>query len=206
MKRIFLFVMLMGFILPVNAQKKLTLDEAISIALQRNTALIKTKNNLETNESQLKNAYGSLLPTLGARAEWNWQRVDDAGGVQRNYLGELTDTPPSKTENRNYSLGFGGGITLFDGLANYANIAQKKDNLQSAEYNFEKLKQNVVFTTTDLFYQVLNANELKNVREENVKYYQKFYETVQERNRLGSIALADVYTAQVQLGNAVFAI
>lgn len=73
MKRIFLFVMLMGFILPVNAQKKLTLDEAISIALQRNTALIKTKNNLETNESQLKNAYGSLLPTLGARAEWNWQ-------------------------------------------------------------------------------------------------------------------------------------
>lgn len=202
MKRIILFVMLMGFIIPLNAQKKLSLDEAISIALQRNTSLIKSKNNLEGNESQLKNAYGSLLPTLGARAEWNWQRVDDVGGMQRNYLGELTDTPPSKSENRNYSLGIGGGVTLFDGLANYANISQKKDNLQAAEYNFEKLKQNVVYNTTDLYYQVLNANELKNVREENVKYYQKFYETVQERNRLGSIALADVYTAQVQLGNA----
>lgn len=202
MKRIILFVMLMGFIIPLNAQKKLSLDEAISIALQRNTSLIKSKNSLEGNESQLKNAYGSLLPTLGARAEWNWQRVDDVGGMQRNYLGELTDTPPSKSENRNYSLGIGGGVTLFDGLANYANISQKKDNLQAAEYNFEKLKQNVVYNTTDLYYQVLNANELKNVREENVKYYQKFYETVQERNRLGSIALADVYTAQVQLGNA----
>lgn len=202
MKRIILVIMILGFISPLSAQKKITLDEAISIALQRNTSLIKTKNSLESNHSQLKNAYGALLPSLNVRAESNWQRVEDAGGTQRNYLGELVATPASTSENRSYSLGLGGGVTLFDGLANYANISQKQDNLQAAEYNYEKLKQNVVFTTTDLFYLALNLNELKNVREENVKYYQKFYETVQERNRLGSVAVADVYTAQVQLGNA----
>ena len=37
--------------------------------------------------------------------------------------------------------------------------------------------------------------ELLAVREENVKYYKQLYETVQERNRLGSVTLADVYSA-----------
>ncbi|MEJ5350168.1 MAG: TolC family protein [Melioribacteraceae bacterium] len=200
MKKIILSFLIL--ISPLFAQKKLTLEDAISIALQRNTALIKTKNNLLTNQSQLKNAYGELLPSLNAQAQWNWQRVNDAGGTQRDYFGNIVTIPPSQTDSRSYGLGFGGGITLFDGLANIANISQKENSLKAAELYLEKAKQNVVYQTTDLYYQVLNAEELKRVREDNVKYYQKFYETVQERNRLGSVAKADVYTAQVQLGNA----
>ncbi len=184
MKKIILCLFIL--ISTISAQKKLTLEDAISIALQRNTALIKTKNNLLSNQSQLKNAYGELLPTINAQAQWNWQRVNDAGGTQRDYFGNVVTISPSQTDSRNYSLGFGGGITLFDGLANISNINQKEYNLKSAELFLEKTKQNVVYQTTDYYYQVLNALELKRVREDNVKYYQKFYETVQERNRLGS--------------------
>ncbi|MEW6195663.1 MAG: TolC family protein [Bacteroidota bacterium] len=202
MKKMFFLLLMFVTVLPLTAQKKLTLDEAISIALQRNTALIKTKNTIYTGEAQLKNAYGDLLPTLGAQATWNWQRVSDIGGIQRDYFGNDVEVPASEVDSRSYSVGIGGGITLFDGLANISNISQKKDNLQAIEYNIEKAKQNVVYETANYFYQVINADELKKVREENVKYYQKFYETVQERNRLGSVAKADVYTAQVQLGNA----
>jgi len=202
MKKMLYVVLSLMLVLPVFAQKKLTLDEAISIALQGNTLLNKSKNLLETNKSQLKNAYGGLLPTLDASGRWNWQRINDVGGVQRDYLGNLVPVPASEEDGRSYSLSVGGGITLFNGLANIANINQKKDMLQSAEYNLEKSKQDIVFKTINYFYGVLNAQELMKVREENVKYYQKFYETVQERNRLGSVAKADVYTAQVQLGNA----
>jgi outer membrane protein len=99
-------------------------------------------------------------------------------------------------------LGLGSDITLFNGLANYATINQAKENLKATEYSISKQKQNIVFQTTDLYYIVLNADELLKVREENVQYYKKFHETVQERNRLGSVAIADVYAAQVQLGNA----
>ena len=188
--------------LPTFAQKKLTLQEAISIALQRNTALIKSKNGLSSDEAQLKNAYGELLPSLSAQSGFNWNRVDDKGGQQVFYGGIPLTTQASITENRSYNVYLGGNVTLFNGLANYATISQSKDNLSASEYNIVKLKQNIVFTTTDYFYIVLNAAELLGVREENVKYYQRLYETVQERNRLGSVTLADVYTAQVQLGNA----
>lgn len=202
MKRITILLIVLMITAPNFAQKKLTLQEAITIALQKNTTLIKSKNSLSTNESQLKSAYGALIPSLGASASWSWQRNEDKGGIQRDFFGNTTDIPASTAENRSYRMGIGGDVTLFNGLANYATISQRKDNLQASEYNISKIKQNIVFTTTDYFYIVLNAEELMTVREENVKYFKRLYETVQERNRLGSVTLADVYSAQVQLGNA----
>lgn len=202
MKRISILLIVLMIAAPTFAQKKLTLQEAISIALQKNTTLIKSKNSLSTSESRLKNAWGELAPSLGALGGLSWTRIDDKGGDQVFYGGIAIPTKPSVTETRSYSASIGGGITLFNGLANYAAISQSKDNLNASEYNIAKIKQNIVYTTTDYFYTVLNAEELLAVREENVKYFKKLYETVQERNRLGSVTLADVYSAQVQLGNA----
>ncbi|MFZ5948263.1 MAG: TolC family protein [Stygiobacter sp.] len=194
------------FSVSIFAQKQLTLDEAIKIALQKNPNLIKLQNSLGGNQTQLKNAYGELLPSLGAQASWSWQRIDDAGSQQRNFLGEIVTVPPSTVENRSYSAGIGGNVMLFNGLANYANINLQKDNLKATEYNIAKLKQNIVYQTSDFFYSVLNAEELMKVREENLKYFQKFYESVNERNKLGLVPVADVYSAQVQLGNAELAL
>lgn len=184
------------------AQKKLTLEEAISIALQRNTNLIKSENNLSASEAQLRSAYGDLLPSLGAQGSWDWSRIQDDGGTQVDYLGNITQTSASTTENRSYSVGIGGGITLFDGMANWANISQKSDNLDAAEFNLSKLKQDIVYQTTEYFYAVITNGELLKVRQENVKYNQKLLETIEEKNRLGSVPIADVYAQQVQLGNA----
>ncbi len=202
MKKMILAIVAFLIAVPISAQKNLTLNEAISIALNRNTSLIKVKNTLESSQSQLKSAYGDLLPSLGASATWSFQRVSDVGGTQRDFLGNEVVTAASQVDNRSYSTGIGGNVRLFDGLANIANISQKKDNLKATEYNIEKKKQDVVYDATNYYYLVLNAEELMRVREENVKYYQKFYETVNERNRLGIVAKADVYTSQVQLGNA----
>lgn len=204
MKKIILLLALIS--IPAFAQKQLTLDEAIKIALQKNPNLIKLENNLSGSEKQLKNAYGQLLPSIGAQASWSWQRITDAGSQQRNFLGEIVNVPPSTVENRSYSAGVGGSVTLFNGLANYANIYQKQNLLKANEYDIAKLKQSIVYQTSDFYFAVLNAEELMKVREENLKYFQKFYESVNERNKLGSVAIADVYSAQVQLGNAELAL
>ncbi|MFC2085441.1 TolC family protein, partial [Bacteroidota bacterium] len=181
---------------------KLTLNEAIKIALQRNSTLVQTKNSIESNKSQLKSAYGDLMPNLGVNGSWGWQRIQDAGGKQLNYYGEEEELPASTTDSRNWSLSAGGGFTLFNGLANYANISQSKNTLEAAEFSLEKLKQDIIYQTTEFYYSVLNTDAIRNVREENVKYNEKLLETIQERNKLGSVPIADVYAQQVQLGNA----
>lgn len=62
------------------AQQKLTLSDAITIALHQNTNLIKSQNNLQLNSSAIKSAYGNLLPNLSLNGSWNWQRITDKGG------------------------------------------------------------------------------------------------------------------------------
>jgi outer membrane protein len=65
-----------------------------------------------------------------------------------------------------------------------------------------RLKQEVVFQTINLYYSVVESDQLLKVGEEDVKQQQKNLETIEERNRLGSVTIADVYQQQVQLGNA----
>lgn len=185
MKKVLFFFI--GTLITISAQKKLTLEEAVSIALQNNTSLIKTKNSLTYSESNVTSAYGNLFPSVSAGAGIGWNKYYLTG---------------NESESRSANAGISGGVVLFDGLANIATINQSKNDLQSAEFSLEKLKQDIVFEATSLYYTVINAEKLLKVREDNVKYNQKFLETIQERNKLGSVAIADVYAQQVQAGNA----
>ena len=202
MKRMWVFILSLFLTVSVFAQEKLTLDEAISIALQRNPNLIKGKNFLTYDKANVKNAYGNLLPSLGVNGSWGWSRVVDEGGDQLSFLGQSIKTEATETESRNYSLSAGGSVVLFDGLANYARISQAENDYESSEYDLNKLRQDIVYTTTFYYYGVISTGELVKVREDNVKFNEKLLETIKERNKLGSIPIADVYTQQVSVGNA----
>lgn len=181
------------------SQTKLTLDEAIKIALQRNSALVKAKYNLESSRALVKSAYGDLLPTLGVNGRWNWGRTDRPESITIVKV-------PTTSESRNYSVGAGGSVVLFNGLANFANISSAELNHEAAELNINKFKQNVVQTTTILYYSILRSKALAKVKEENYKYNNKLLETISEKNRLGATPIADLYAQQVQTGSAEVAL
>lgn len=189
-------------VLSLSAQTKLTLEESVKIALQNNSTLKKSVNNLSSAKMQVKNAYGNLLPNLGVSGSWSWNRLSDDGGKQIDFWGNPVNIPASQVDTRSWSVSAGGNVVLFDGLSNYANINQAENSYQSTQYLLEKLKQDIVLQTSELFYNVLNAKALVAVREENVKYNQKLFETIQERNKLGAVPNADLFSQQVQLGNA----
>jgi outer membrane protein len=189
------------FSFSVFAQKELSLNEAISIALHKNTQLLKSTNELQGYESGVKASYGSFLPSLSASGGFSWDRSE--GGVIY-YQGFQLPAPASET--RNYSAGISSGITLFDGLANFAGLSRSKNDLEAARFSLERLKQDIVFQTVSLYYDVINAQQQLKVKEEDVKYNQKNLETIQERNKLGGATLADVYLQQVQSGNADLAL
>lgn len=190
MKKLFLFSILLTLSTVLIAQEQLTLEKAVSIALNKNSILIKSKNNLEIDRSSVKSAWGGLLPTLSANGSYEWTRTETAAG--------------DVTKGGSYSAGASSSLTIFDGLANYAQISKAENGLESAKFNLSKLKQDIVYQTTAYYYNVLKAEELLKVREENVRYNQKFLEQIQEKNKLGSVPVADVYQQQVQAGNAEY--
>ena len=188
------------------AQKMLSLDDAIKIALQRNSTLKKTENNLATYRSSVKAAYGAFLPSLGVSGSANWSRDEAAGGETYVIQGVTFSTDPVTRETRSYSVGARANVDLFDGLSNIANLSQSKNDLESAELFFERIKQDIVFNTINLYYIVVNNQQLLKVKDEDVKWNKKNLETISERNKLGAVTLADVYAQQVKYGNAELAV
>ncbi len=188
-------------------QKVLTLNDAINIALHRNTSLQKSTNSIKSSESNVKAAWGALFPSLSASAGYGWNRSIQPGSGGRTYtIGGFTytapPTPASTTDSYNYSLGANASLTLFDGLAEFATLSQSKNNLESAKLQLENLKQNTVFQTMSDYYTVIDNQQLVKVKEDNVAWNKRNVETVTEKNKLGAVTLADVYSAQVQEGQA----
>jgi outer membrane protein len=182
------------------AQQQLILKDAIQIALHKNSTLQKNQNSLETFESGVLSSWGNFLPTLSAGADWRWSRSDVDGIITQTISG--VPIPSVSTESRDYSAGFSSGWTLFDGLANFATLSQSENYLESAKLSLDRLKQDIIFQTMSLYYDVINTTKLLEVKQDNLKWNQKNLETIRERNKLGAATLADVYQQEVATGNA----
>ena len=199
MRKILLGFILILFAATIQAQEDLTLPKAIQIALHKNSTLQKSVNSLDGFESNVLASYGNFLPSLGLTAGWDWSRSD---GVGVEFIGGTPVVTSASVQTRSYRTGIGGNWTLFDGLSNFATLSQTKNDLQSAEFSLDRLKQDIVFTTTSLFYDIMNTQKLLEVKEDNLKWNEKNLETIRERNKLGAATLADVYQQEVATGNA----
>ncbi len=202
MRNIAFLILLTGLVsLPLQAQEVLTLEKSIKIALTRNTSVQKSLNDITSKESSLMTAYGNLLPSVNVSAGWNWTRSEDQGGSV-NIGGALINLPPSTNESRTYSAAVNSNLVLFDGLANYAQVEAGKQGVESAKLALQRVKEDIIFQAISGYYNILNLQELVKVREEDLKWNKKNLETIEARNSLGSVTLADVYSQQVKTGNA----
>lgn len=201
MRQIIFGFLIVAMNFSVFPQKSLSIDEAISIALNKNTTLQKNQNNLTTYESGLQAAYGNLLPSVSASGSWRWTRTE-TGERTFSFGGSVFTIPQSTNESRDYSANIGTDWTLFDGLSNFAGVSQSQTDLESARLTLERLKQDIVFQTISLYYAVINNLQVLKVKEDDVIWNKKNLETIVERNKLGAVTLADVYAQEVRYGNA----
>lgn len=204
-KIIFTSIFTMTFLVQVNAQEKITLSNAITTALNQNTSVIKSTNSLETSAASLKNAYGNLLPTLNLNSGWNWQRTSSSGSTVLDFFGNPQNLGATETDSRNFNLSVGGNVTLFDGLANISTISQRKNDLQSAKYDLDKLRQDVTLQTVNLFITVLNNEKVLKFQNEDVKYNEDMLKKVKEMFDLKMKANVDLYSQEYQTSNSQLA-
>ncbi|MEW6509114.1 MAG: TolC family protein [Bacteroidota bacterium] len=200
-KNLFVVIMLI-FFSTAFAQKKLTLNYAISVALHSNTSLVKSQNNLSTQQASVKNAFGDLIPTLSIGGSFGWSRTNDDGGSQLDFFGREQIIPASQIDSRSYSLSASGNVTLFNGLSNFANIKQKEANLNAALFDFDKLKQDIVLQTASLYFSIISYERLLKFQEENFTYNKNLTEKIKEMLDLNMITVSDLYFQDVQTANS----
>jgi len=207
MKLVFLMTMLsIPFLCASYGQEPvtLTLDKAVEVALAKNTQVIQAQYSVEGKQSSVTAAVGGLLPTLSASGSYlnrqQWTPLTAGGSTFIPGIGTIV-LPGSggHSVSESYSAGLSSSLVLYDGFTNYANITAAKTSESSSEFTLERTVQNTILQTYTFFLNVDRTFELMKVSEDNLKHSKRQLEQIEESNKIGSAALADVYRQQVQV-------
>ena len=187
---------------PVN----LTLPQCVDMALSHNTNVIQAENSLEAAQFGTTAAYGALIPSLSlgggfSRAQsWSKYVFLDNGAAIPNPNGSAFFA------DNKWNSGLSGSLTLFNGFSNTSNITRANSNSNAAQHSLERNQQTAIITTHQKFLTVVSTYELLKVSEDNLKRSTEQLQQIVEKNKVGSVALADVYRQQVQVGNDEFSL
>ncbi|MBN1397028.1 MAG: TolC family protein [Bacteroidetes bacterium] len=185
MKKVMIFALFLASYCSAQDQmeipKTIMLKDAISIALQYNLNVVQAVNNVDAARSTKLSRYGSYLPSLTASAGW---------GRRQN------ETQYDTTLTTGYNAGLDLRYTIFDGLSREMNLGKSISNKEIADQNYLRTKQSIVYEVQARYLTVLRNEQLVRVNEENLKREQKQLERIQESNRVGALAIGDVYRQQ----------
>ncbi len=170
---------------------RLTMEDAVASAMNNNIQVITAQNTYnEVSAAVLPKTWGNNLPTLDANA-----RVSRSNESSNFFTNE---GPKSSKNTYNYSLN--ANYTIFDGLRRFSEMSSAHADEQSAAFDLERTRQDVVLQVYNAYFTVLKNQQLLRIAEENLKRSEEQLKRLEERNRLGAQILSDVYRQRVQVG------
>lgn len=195
-----LFVLLLAFSFSAFAQNKnltLTMDEAINLALEKNSELKIAKMEVEKSEQKLREARSGLFPKL-----------DLSGQYQRYINKPVIFLPPGSPFGPTLEIGSDNSYTaaaqlslpLF-ALPLYEGIGLASDALAIAEQNYLSVKNKIVGDVKKSFLAVILTRETKDVMQQSLKNAEDNFENIKRLNAAGTLSDYDVLRAEVQVEN-----
>ena len=181
---------------PPSVPPLLTLNEAISLALQGSTRIGIRAEQLEAARKASTNAWLELGPDLQVSGSTSADTRTDFDVV---VFGDSTVDQVSEFRSRRGQAS--SAVTIFDGLANYARISAAKHDVRAGEHTLAYSRTLVEETVIAAYYNLLRAQLLRGVAQDGEKVANEQLQRTQALYDLGSAARSDVLKSQVQLGN-----
>lgn len=171
---------------------KLTYREAVRIALDHNLELNQQKNNLVARQVQKNQSIAAFLPSVsvqGSAAHTAGQQPNPDGG-------ELMDL---SVDNVNANIQ--AGVMLFNGFNRINTLQQMSNQFRAQSSLVKRSEQDVVYTVTTQYLQVLLDQELLRIAEETHRVQDVLLNQLREQVNVGARAEADLYTQDAQVRN-----
>ncbi|GBD33467.1 hypothetical protein HRbin33_02458 [bacterium HR33] len=184
---------------------KLTLEEALAIARERNPTYRQAVNDLNTASADLRAGWGSFLPGVSASLGFgasNFRVVtgeDDFG--QPRMLPE-----PREFQSSSASQSIGASLVLFDGLRTFHTLRSAKAAAAAAEAKRVNQLNALEAETTRRFYQAVAASRLVELEERLLAAAREQLTFTERLFNLAGAQQEDVLGAQIDVANQELAI
>ncbi len=170
------------------AEKKLSLDDCIEIALKNATSVKKAEYSLKLQGSDVLKSYGSFLPKLSLSASYTPYALNRSYTIQNGSY--------NKTESESLDFAIITSLNLFNGFRDYASLQSSLDKREAARYTLERALQSVVFDVTQTYFQVLLNRELLDISRENLLVAQDQLTLTNRQYEAGLKSIIDQYQQQ----------
>lgn len=186
--------LIIGMLLSVvaQAQQQWSLQQCIDRALKENLQIKQSELNLRLEEINQTQSFADLFPTVNASVSHNYYFGRNIDPVTNIYT---TD----QVQSNNFSLS--SSLIIFRGLQIQNTIKQSKINHRVAWYDLETIKNDIALAVAAAYLQVLFADELITVSE------QQLLATQEQRNRTknlveaGSLPKGSLLDVEAQLAS-----
>jgi outer membrane protein len=189
------------FLTSVSAQtqtiqsKTITLDQALAIAFERNVTVAEAANGIDNAKAGVMAAYGSYAPRVIPYGYFNRKGNNTPATVQT--FGNQFLTIPAQSQYLNqYSLGVSASYTLFDGFNRESNFSSARAGQTQAEQGYDRTRQSIANAVMSAYLAVILNEQQVKVLQENLTNEKNRLDRITEQNRLGAVAIGDVYRQQ----------
>lgn len=173
--------------------EKITIQQAITMALKDSYSVVNATKNLQIYEQQMKEANASFYPTVSITGSYD--RALKKGRIAMN------DQLIEMGQNNTFTASAGLDYVLWSGgqIRNNAKLA--KVNAESGLYQLKEAQNLVVQQVVKFCYDIIYASALIRVQEEYLDIAKQHLAEAQARYKEGLSSNLDVLNQQVQVDN-----
>lgn len=184
-------------VLPLRAQDTvhITLPQAIDIAAERNTDLIRAENTLRTARTRIESAQGAFQPNLSVSIGPSLRYRLGSGGTTQVGAG-------SSRASGSMSVGVSSGYTIYNGEADRATLTQARQLAQASDITVDRTGQTVVYSLITSFFDVATSRELISVAEENLVAERDQLDRIRAFVDAGTRPISDRYAQEATVASA----
>ena len=195
MKKWFVVLFIVAAVSQVNAQQKLTLDNAIAIALKNSYDVELVRNQLAISNINNNPGVAGALPTVNLNASDNEQIIS----INQKFPDANRNTQRNNVGSNILQLGVTGSMLLYNG--NRIVTTQKRlAKLELLNKNVLNAQlQNTMALVSVRYYEIVRQQELLKTIQKSIAVFQKRLDVLEARKEAGLANNADIYQAKLDL-------
>jgi outer membrane protein TolC len=176
------------------AQQRLSLKEAISVALENNYDIRIAKSDAAISENNYSVGNAGFLPNLNVSAS---QTKNVSNTKQEYSSGQLVDKSSSASDNTSASATL--SWTVFDGLKMFISLSKLKELKEIGEVKLRSQVETSVADIIKFYYDIVRQKHNYNVTLESVAISEQRLKITEEKFSVGSASKLEVLSAKVDL-------